>query len=94
MRSAIIIYLTVISMIIAGCGSGGGKSSSSGGATSGGGSVSGIWVGAYSSDLFGAKTATMILSQTSQSVTGTYDSTSGESGAVTGNTVNLKSCCS
>jgi len=72
------------------CGGGGGGGSSSGGS---GSDVSGTWSGSYNSSRFGAQTMTLNLQQNGGSVTGTYSSSTGAlgtvSGSVSGNTATV-----
>ena len=81
------LFFSLLAMVVVvGCG-GSGKNTStsaSGGGSTTSSSVEGIWVGPYYSARLGSQTATITLTQSGGNVTGTFVSTSGDTGNITG----------
>jgi len=86
MRQIVILVLCLFSLIS--CNSS--SSSGSGGNSSSPANIAGTWSGPYNSSIFGAKSMKLNLLQNGGSITGTYSSSTGAlgtvSGSVSGNT--------
>lgn len=87
----VILGLLIAGIIgLAGCGGGGGSGTPAAPPSV---DATGTWSGPYNSSVFGARTMTVNLQQSGASLTGTYSSTTGGlgsiSGSVSGNTASL-----
>ena len=83
MRKTFVMFVLVAFGVftIAGCGGGGGSSPPPAPPSV---DVTGRWVGPYNSSVFGNQSATLTLQQTGANVTGTYASSTGGLGSVSG----------
>lgn len=84
MRKTFVLFVLLAVWIFAvvGCGGGGGDSSPPPAPPSV--DVTGRWVGPYNSSVFGSQTATLVAQQIGASCTGTYSTSTGALGTVSG----------
>ena len=77
-----LLAVTLLAFSLMACGGGGGGSSPPPALPSV--DVTGRWVGPYNSSVFGSQTASVIVQQVGATVTGTYSSSTGALGTVSG----------
>ena len=81
-KQKLFLLSLAVCLILSACGGGGGGDSSSSTATPV--NATGAWSGPYNSSVFGAQTVTLNIMQTGSTVSGTYSSSTGGLGSISG----------